>query len=103
MKGKGIVLCLLAIVLCTNASAQEREGVAVNGGVPIYYRTYGSGTPLLIINGGPGMNSIGYEPLAKSLAANAQTIIFDQRGTGQSMPEHIDSTTITMDLMVQDI
>ena len=68
------------------------------------YRVFGSGDPLLIINGGPGMNSDGFAPIAKEIAAMGfQTIIYDQRGTGLSKLNKIDSTTITMDLMVDDI
>jgi proline iminopeptidase len=69
----------------------------------IYYRTFGSGKPLLIINGGPGMNSDGFEGLAKALSSGNLTIIYDQRGTGRSALPLLDSSTITMQLMIDDI
>jgi proline iminopeptidase len=69
----------------------------------IYYRVFGSGKPLLIINGGPGMNSDGFEGLATKLSQHNQAIIYDQRGTGKSGLGTLDSTTITMKLMVDDI
>lgn len=49
------------------------------------------------------MNCNGFAGLAKDLSTHNQTIIYDQRGTGQSQIPNIDSSTITMDLMIDDI
>ena len=69
----------------------------------IHYKVFGKGTPLLIINGGPGMNSDGFSPLAELLSDKFMTILSDQRGTGKSELKTVDSSTVTMDLMIQDI
>lgn len=69
----------------------------------INYKTYGKGYPLLIINGGPGMNCEGFSALAMHLSEKLNTILFDQRGTGRSELKVIDSSTVTMDLMVEDM
>lgn len=69
----------------------------------IHFQTFGEGSAILILNGGPGMSSEGFLPLAEELSKNHQTIIYDQRGTGLSKVDKIDDTTITMDLMVEDI
>lgn len=69
----------------------------------IYYQTFGNGTPILIINGGPGMSSEGFIPLAKQLSKDHTAIIYDQRGTGKSTMGSIDYTTITLDQMIKDI
>lgn len=84
----------------SDAGAQE---FAVSDGVNIHYKTFGEGQPLLILNGGPGMSSEGFIPLARKLAVDNQAILFDQRGTGQSMMSRLDSSTINMDLMVHDM
>lgn len=68
-----------------------------------YYKIFGKGTPILIINGGPGMNSNGFEPMAKILAEKHQTIIYDQRGTGKSTLKELNDKTISMKLMADDI
>jgi proline iminopeptidase len=68
-----------------------------------YYKTFGKGTPILIINGGPGMNSNGFEPMAKTLAEKHQTIIYDQRGTGKSTLKELNDKTLSMKLMAEDI
>lgn len=94
---------LLSLVLWRSAAAStltEEHGYA--GG--IYYRTFGTGTPVLIINGGPGLDSAGFETVAKAIATEGyQTILFDQRGTGHSKLPEINAKTIRLDLMVADI
>lgn len=76
---------------------------AQSGEFKTSYHTFGTGTPILIINGGPGFSSEGFKDLAKKLSTSNQVILYDQRGTGQSMLPEISSETISMDLMVQDI
>jgi proline iminopeptidase len=82
---------------------KETEGYVQSEGVDIYYRTFGQGEPLLIINGGPGINSNGFAPLARAMANNRMTVIFDQRGTGKSQVNAPSSENIKMDLMLADI
>jgi proline iminopeptidase len=70
-------ISFLLLSICIHSVAQT-EGLIQNKNVSIYYRVYGKGKPLLIINGGPGLNSDGCG-LAKDLSAGNQTIIYDQR------------------------
>jgi len=82
--------------------AQESEYLQTKDGV-IHYRTFGSGAPILIINGGPGLDSNGFQPLAELLSNEHTTILFDQRGTGESTLYTVDESSVTMDLMVEDM
>jgi proline iminopeptidase len=97
-----VLLAFVAFIL-TSCDAQQSGFATSTDGTLIYYRVYGSGAPLLIINGGPGMNSDGFEQLAIHLSKNNQTIIYDQRGTGKSIVANPDSNSITMQLMVDDM
>lgn len=99
---KIFVACIVICFCCLPAFAQVEDSIESEGS-KLYYRSYGSGTPLLIINGGPGMNSEGFVGLAKTLSEHNKTIIYDQRGTGRSLLKVMDNSTITMDLMVKDI
>lgn len=82
----------------------QTEETIMSGNSKLHYKTFGSGKPILIINGGPGMNCEGFGGIAQELAKmEYQTIIYDQRGTGKSTVEKVNSESITMDLMVQDI
>jgi proline iminopeptidase len=95
-------ISFLLLCICTHSVAQT-EGTIQNKNARIYFRVYGKGNPLLIINGGPGMNSDGFVGLAKDLSVTNQTIIYDQRGTGKSTVSPADSSTITMELMLEDL
>ena len=83
--------------------AGGREGYADCGAVRLHYTVFGKGYPLVIINGGPGMNSEGFAGLARQLGESNQVIIYDQRGTGRSTMARIDSSTMTMRLMAGDL
>lgn len=96
-------LTILFLMLGLLNMAQESKFITINKGL-IHYKTFGKGKPILIINGGPGMNSDGFDTIAREIANTGfQTIIYDQRGTGKSVLSKVDSSTITMDLMVEDI
>lgn len=97
------IFLFISLLFIGNSFAQT-EGYATNNDFSkTYYKTFGKGEPLLIINGGPGMNSNGFEDMAKVLAESQQTIIYDQRGTGKSKLPTLNSKTISMKLMADDI
>ena len=100
---KNLLITFIISCLSLMAISQKKEGYSQNKGVKIFYRTFGKGIPILIINGGPGMNSDGFTDLAEKLSGNNMTILFDQRGTGRSALAKTDQSTITMDLMIADM
>ena len=73
-----------------------------NQGMDVYYRVMGTGTPLLIIGGGPGDHSDRYLSLCELLSPSFQCILVDQRGTGKSMPAVLDSSTVSIELTLSD-
>ena len=81
----------------------QNEIYIQSGDETIHITTYGEGQPILIINGGPGMNSEGFRALAKIIGKTNRAIIYDQRGTGESSIPNIDRNSITLDAMVNDI
>lgn len=93
----------LLFFISTVAFAQT-EGYSTNADQSkTYYRIFGSGKPLLVINGGPGMNSNGFETLARKLSEHRKVIIYDQRGTGKSTLKELTPQTVSMRLMASDI
>lgn len=94
---------ILFLVLAINTACAQ-PSPAVPEIVDTYYRSFGSGQAILIINGGPGMSSEGFATIAQKIAdLGYHTIIYDQRGTGRSALAVRDTSTITMDVMVEDI
>ncbi|MBT4513316.1 MAG: proline iminopeptidase-family hydrolase [Chloroflexi bacterium] len=85
-----IRLVLLSLILllfpsCAEKGLQPGEGyVEVTGG-EVWYRIVGSGTntPLLLLQGGPGVPSYYMKPLAR-LADERPVILYDQLGAGRS-------------------
>ena len=100
-------LLFATLVLVTSADARHAQafesGVAQGDGVELHYTLHGEGPPLLILNGGPGFPSTHFRSLADSLSKNHQAILFDQRGTGASKLDKLNSKTVNLDLMVDDI
>ncbi len=99
---KKVFIFFLITIPCITTYAQK-EGLIKSNGSQLFYRTFGSGAPILLINGGPGMNSDGFVGLATELAKHNLIILYDQRGTGRSLVKKADTSTITIKLMVEDI
>lgn len=99
---KILLFLLLSVSFSISGICHEDGFIETENGV-IHYKKFGNGEPLLIINGGPGLDCEGFIPLAELLSDKYMTILFDQRGTGKSKLKLIDSTTVTMDLMTKDI
>jgi proline iminopeptidase len=81
----------------------QTTGYAPGDGVDLHYTTFGTGAPLLVLNGGPGFPSRHFYPLAESLAIGRQVVLFDQRGTGRSPLSSVNDSTVTVAAMVEDI
>lgn len=99
---KSILAPFCFLLLSAQALAQNEEYIKTGSGI-IHLTSYGSGQPILIINGGPGMNSKGFRALAQIMGKSNKAIIYDQRGTGESKLKRVDTSTITMDSMISDI
>ncbi len=96
-------LLSISFFICSFCYSQESYET-YSEGAKINFRVFGEGKPVLIINGGPGFSSDGFTQLAAKISKMGyQTILFDQRGTGRSYTSKLDSTTISMDLMLADI
>lgn len=97
-------LLIVSVLIVSNSILAQIQNYATNKDASkTYYKIYRKGKPLLIINGGPGMDSNSFETIAKQLSKNNKVILYDQRGTGKSILKKMDSTTVTMKLMVEDI
>lgn len=94
---------LLFLLPFTLLSQDYREVWVDHDGISHYVRIFGEGEPILLINGGPGMNSNGFEGLASTLAESYQVILYDQRGTGKSVMENPTPESLTLNAMAADI
>lgn len=98
-----IILLFLAFSCVSQKGLESQEGyVEVNGG-KIWYEVYGSGPkpPVLLLHGGPGGTSFGFEPL-KELGYDGPIVFWDQLGSGRS-DALTDTTLMTIENYVDQV
>jgi proline iminopeptidase len=101
---------LLTAILFFNASpsyAQSENGITFEPpGATIYYEVLGTGlgTPLVVVNGGPGFDHtyLHLSPAWDALAKNRRVIMYDQRGNGHSRGDH-KAQTFTLKDQIDDL
>lgn len=79
------------------------EGYKTVNGIPHFYRIIGEGEPFVFLHGGPGMWHDELVPFFLDFAKSYQAVFYDQRGNGKSLMPHIDETTFTTALLVEDL
>ncbi len=80
---------------------KTQETVEING-VKHFIEKMGSGEPLLVLHGGPGLSHDYLVPGFESLAKKYQIIFYDQRGCGKSdFPK--DTSSIKIESYVEDL
>ena len=77
------------------------EGFVAAQGVFIYYKSFGSGPPLLILHGGPGASHDYFLPHLVPLARKNRLVFIDERGGGKS-PKLENPAEYTVENMVED-
>ena len=80
------------------------RSVRVNG-FNLYYREAGadqSGTPIVILHGGPGHSSLSFKQGFDFLAGQRRVVYYDQRGSGNSQVIP-DSSAYTVDQLVEEL
>lgn len=113
---KAFLLCLLVGLIASSASAQpvprrmtlpptptlppaETSGHAPVNGISIWYATFGSGPPVILLHGGLA-NSNYWGNQVPALARNHRVIVMDSRGHGRSTR---DSRPYGYTLMASDV
>lgn len=74
---------------------QKIDSISYSNGY-LYFHEYGVGDPVIILSGGPGANYQQMEEVAMNVGKTHRAILLEQRGTGRSIPEPYDSTTINL-------
>jgi proline iminopeptidase len=86
----------------TGGRSRDGEGFVDGSGARIYYKTLGSGVPLLLLHGGPGADHSDFLPALLPMARHCQLVLIDERGSGRS--ERLkDPKGYTLNHMVKDI
>jgi proline iminopeptidase len=76
--------------------------VTGKGGVELFVRIEGSGSPTLVLPGGPGYSFDYLQPVLSDLDSSCQMVFLDPRGCGRSM-RFRNPAMYTLDNMVADV
>jgi proline iminopeptidase len=98
-----ISIFMLAALLLAPGAALAQDGSFESAGAPLYYRSAGSGTPAVLLSGGPGFTVDYMVPVGDVLPANYRRIFLEQRGTGKSRPPTLNPDTMTLQTVVEDL
>lgn len=102
-----LLIALLSFANPSSMLAQSQpaagEGSVPREGFTLHYRTMGSGTPLLLLSGGPGFEVDYMSGIAAALGSSYKCILLEQRGTGRSQPQNPTPAQMTLKLFVEDI
>jgi proline iminopeptidase len=99
-----MAILVWSTVLVSGQSGQPAEGYFIEAeGARLFVRTVGSGKPLIIVHGGPGMSHDYLAPqFIDLLGRDYQLIFYDQRASGRSTGVE-DTTRVTMAQFVRDL
>jgi proline iminopeptidase len=75
--------------------------VELSDGGSLFVQELGSGFPLIVLHGGPGMDHTTFRPYLDPLAEDFRVLYVDQRGQGRS--ERVDPATLTLEVFARDI
>src|SRR5579862_9366187 len=95
-------LAVLTVLLASFGSGVGQTTgrfVTVAPDVRLFVQEEGRGTPVVVIHGGPGLDSRSLEPDLEPLTRRHRVIFYDQRGSGRSTL----SADVTADVMVRDL
>jgi len=96
--------CIILFAMVGILEAQEfREGKVAREGFDLYYRIGGTGGPVAMLSGGPGIDCDYLMPVAQEVARTNQAILIELRGTGRSIPPSINADTVNLKLCLSDL
>ena len=93
----------IALLLVGAASLFAQEGAVDRDAFKLYYRSEGSGRPIVFLSGGPGLKVDYFVPAAPFFPKGYRHIYLEQRGTSRSRPAKLTPEMMTLRLVVEDL
>ena len=100
---KKFVFGLVLFTTALQSFGQEGYFIKSKDQTDIFIEEKGTGKPVIILSGGPGLNPNYVYPIHENLSANFRSVILHQRGTGKTVMAKIDSTTMSLEKYVEDL
>src|SRR5262249_41403337 len=80
-----LCVCLLVAAGVSTLSGRDRDTrITVAPGVQLFVHEEGRGQPVIVLHGGPGLDSNYLAPDFAPLARHHRLVFYDQRGSGRS-------------------
>jgi proline iminopeptidase len=95
-------LSVFLLISACEAGSNDEAGLRAINGTHLYCNVMGSGEPIVVLHGGPGLDHTYLLPQMAELAKNYRLIFYDQRLAGRSSID-VDSSAITMQNFIDDI
>jgi proline iminopeptidase len=100
--GRYTRLIVLWGVLLGALPSQAQDGHFISRDLQLHYRSIGTGTPVVILSGGPGFEVDYMRPVAEMLPGYRR-ILLEQRGTGRSRLPKLNALDMTLEVAVADL
>lgn len=97
-----VIVAMIAFAGGPLEGQRARQGLLSLEDARLFYEVIGTGAPIVIVHGGPGLDHSYLRPGLDVLAARNTLIYYDQRGTGRSDAE-LDGSAVNFDAFVDDI
>ena len=97
------IILIFVFLISSNLIAQELKSFESIDGTQIFYEDLGKGETIILLSGGPGLNSDYLKDLYKVLKNKYRCIILHQRGTGKSLLKEVNKETVNMSRYIEDI
>src|SRR5438046_10547054 len=78
-----------------------RVDVDVPDGYGMFVEEVGSGFPLIVLHGGPGLDHTMFRPWLDPLGDELRLLYVDERGQGRS--ERVDPATLSLEVFARDV
>ncbi|OQP42946.1 hypothetical protein A4H97_12400 [Niastella yeongjuensis] len=101
MRKPWFLICLLSFSF-TELLAQKSYFITTPDKIKLYINEYGTGKPVVMLAGGPGINPGYLQPICHKMTGY-RFIVPDQRGTGRSVMNNMDSLNLVVDKYVEDL
>src|SRR3954453_4272826 len=75
--------------------------VALTDGYNLHVEEVGSGFPLIVLHGGPGMDHSMFRPYLDALGDEYRLLYVDERGQGRS--DRVDPATLSLEVFARDV
>ena len=97
------VIVILIFIISSNLCSQEMKSFVSPDGTQIFYEDIGKGETIVLLSGGPGLNSNYLKNLYAVLQNKYRCIILHQRGTGKSLLKEVNKETVNVSRYIEDI